>query len=287
MGSDPHGCGQKQRDKLSFLKQSVIGKPTSYHRWDMYAIIWAKGLHYFALWNWGEDSSNWCQIAGSSPRFLEMQPALPDKIVMFHWQGKWWSCWLLVSSWAALLLGFVVCMVWNPYYHDDIIKWKHFPHYWPFHPLHLCGEQRALTWNFHVFFDLRLNKRLSKQCWGWWFEMPLHPLWCHYNDFVKSKGGKPMSMGEFCACVLDIINLLLSRQFNGYHPFYINAAKGMDFVQWILVSFIVCEIIDWLWILFNNKLLLIYSENHFNYYWCNNHAYPLVKFCSLIGHWEI
>ena len=30
--------------------------------------------------------------------------------------------------------------------------------------------QRQVTRNFAVFFDLRLNKRLSEQPWGWWFE---------------------------------------------------------------------------------------------------------------------
>ena len=30
--------------------------------------------------------------------------------------------------------------------------------------------QRPVTRSFHVFFDLRLNKLLSKQSWGWWFE---------------------------------------------------------------------------------------------------------------------
>ena len=32
--------------------------------------------------------------------------------------------------------------------------------------------ERPVTRSFDVFFDLRLNKRLSKQSWGWWFEMP-------------------------------------------------------------------------------------------------------------------
>ena len=31
------------------------------------------------------------------------------------------------------------------------------------------------------FFDLRLDKRLSKQSWGWWFETLLRPLWRHCN----------------------------------------------------------------------------------------------------------
>ena len=42
--------------------------------------------------------------------------------------------------------------------------------------------QRPVTRSFDVFFDLRLNKQLSKQWWGWWFETPSHPLWRHCND---------------------------------------------------------------------------------------------------------
>ena len=37
------------------------------------------------------------------------------------------------------------------------------------------------TRSFHVFFNLRLNKRLSKQAWGWWFETISCPLWRHCN----------------------------------------------------------------------------------------------------------
>ena len=32
------------------------------------------------------------------------------------------------------------------------------------------------------FFDLRLDKRLSKQSRGWWFETPSCPLWPHRNE---------------------------------------------------------------------------------------------------------
>ena len=41
--------------------------------------------------------------------------------------------------------------------------------------------QRPVTWSFDVFFDLRLNERLSKQSWGWWFETLSRPLWRHCN----------------------------------------------------------------------------------------------------------
>ena len=42
--------------------------------------------------------------------------------------------------------------------------------------------QRPVTRSFEVFFDLRLNKRLSEHSWGWWFETPLGPLWRHCNE---------------------------------------------------------------------------------------------------------
>ena len=45
--------------------------------------------------------------------------------------------------------------------------------------------QRPVTRSFDVFFDLRLNKQLSKQWWGWWFETPLCPLWRHCNGVVR------------------------------------------------------------------------------------------------------
>ena len=45
--------------------------------------------------------------------------------------------------------------------------------------------QRPVTWSFDVFFDLRLNKRLSKQPWGWWFETPSWSLWRHCNGVVR------------------------------------------------------------------------------------------------------
>ena len=44
--------------------------------------------------------------------------------------------------------------------------------------------QRPVTRGFDVFFDLRLNKRLSKQSWCWWFETLSRPLWRHCNESV-------------------------------------------------------------------------------------------------------
>ena len=41
--------------------------------------------------------------------------------------------------------------------------------------------QMPVTRSFDVFFDLRLNKWLSKQSWDWWFETLSCPLWRHCN----------------------------------------------------------------------------------------------------------
>ena len=41
--------------------------------------------------------------------------------------------------------------------------------------------QRPVTGSFDVFFDLRLNKLLSKQSWSWWCKTLPRPLWRHSN----------------------------------------------------------------------------------------------------------
>ena len=42
-------------------------------------------------------------------------------------------------------------------------------------------SQRPVTRSFDVFYHGCLNKRLSKQSWGWWSEMPSRSLWRHCN----------------------------------------------------------------------------------------------------------
>ena len=75
-------------------------------------------------------------------------------------------------------------------YHEDVIKRKHFPRYWPsVRGIHRGpGTQRQVTQSFDVLFDLRLNKRLSKQWWGWWLETLSRPLWRHRSDADYSCG---------------------------------------------------------------------------------------------------
>ena len=49
--------------------------------------------------------------------------------------------------------------------------------------------QKPVTRSFDVFLDLRLNKRLSKQSWGWWFETLQRPLWRHSNGVSSVQSG--------------------------------------------------------------------------------------------------
>ena len=42
-------------------------------------------------------------------------------------------------------------------------------------------SQRPVTRSFDVFFDLLLNKRLTKPSRRWWFETPPRSLWRHRN----------------------------------------------------------------------------------------------------------
>ena len=79
------------------------------------------------------------------------------------WFQNWWSWWHnQMETFSALL---AICAGNSP----------------------VPGEfpaQRPVTRNFHVFFDPRLNKRLSKQSWGCWLESLSRPLWRHCNVYV-------------------------------------------------------------------------------------------------------
>ena len=75
--------------------------------------------------------------------------------------------------------------------HDDVIKWKHFLRYWPFvRGIHWppVNSPRKGQWRGALMFSLicALNKRLSKQSWGWWFDTPSRSLWRHCNGRMEN-----------------------------------------------------------------------------------------------------
>ena len=63
--------------------------------------------------------------------------------------------------------------------HDDVIKRKHFPRYWPF----VRGIHRSRWFPRTKASDAEVwSARLSKHSWGWWFEAPSRSLWRHCNN---------------------------------------------------------------------------------------------------------
>ena len=89
-------------------------------------------------------------------------------------------CKLKFSAWTYD--GFQVCFGKQP--NSNFAWWRHQMETFSA-LLAICAgkfpAQKPVTRNFDVFFDLRLNKRLSKQSWGWWSETPSRPLWRHCN----------------------------------------------------------------------------------------------------------
>ena len=95
--------------------------------------------------------------------------------------------------------------------HDGVIAWKRFPYYRTFvRGIHRppvdsapkgqwcwVGNWTSCWTNSQVFGDLKrlnalmfslicaLDKRLSKQSWGWWSETPSRPLWRHCNAYTR------------------------------------------------------------------------------------------------------
>ena len=81
--------------------------------------------------------------------------------------------------------------------------------------------QRPVTRSFDVYFDLRPNKRLIKQWWGWWFETQSCPLWRHRNVKMASAQcrlcrpgftmfSKQQEVGRSTTrCFLDILDIMI------------------------------------------------------------------------------
>ena len=94
----------------------------------------------------------------------------------------------------------------------------------------LCGEftgpgefhtQKPVTRNFHVFFDLHLNKGLSKQLWGWWFETLSRPLWRQCNGISDAEPPfytQCMQHNEECICNYENERAQNLTRWNETHP---------------------------------------------------------------------
>ena len=118
------------------------------------------------------------------------------------------------------------------------------------------SAQRPVTRSIDVFIDLRLNKRLSKQSWGWWFETLSHPLWRHSNvhSCQQVLSCKKCYLGEYPAFLsARTLTHLVSRD----KGWYANAneslvsGRAMSGVKWNVLAAI------WLYIIWYRKALAI------------------------------
>ena len=89
-----------------------------------------------------------------------------------------------------VVLGLLPLFESQAYVNDTVIKSKWLK--WPV----TCEfpAQRPVTRSVDVFFDLSLNKLLSKQSWSWWFEAPSCPLWHFCNAQILLRHVNPHLM---------------------------------------------------------------------------------------------
>ena len=90
--------------------------------------------------------------------------------------------------------------------HDDVMEWKHFLSWWRHENIfRVTGgfvSERPVTRSFDVFFDLRLNKRLSKQPGSRWFETLSRSLWrLSYALLAPLRGQFPSHVYDIWFCV--------------------------------------------------------------------------------------
>ena len=92
----------------------------------------------------------------------------------------------------------------------------------------LCGEftgpgefptQRPVTQSFDVFFDLRPNKRLSKQPWGWLFETPSWSLWrqCNVPQRKRQSTAASLALCEEKLPDQQVFFTEFQQSINGFH----------------------------------------------------------------------
>ena len=101
-----------------------------------------------------------------------------------HWEITWISGDRKFSLFHISRYIYLTCL-WPPWTRRRLARWRHQIETFSA-SLAICagnspvpGEfptQRPVTRSFDVFIDLRPNKRLSKEWWGWWLETPSCPL---------------------------------------------------------------------------------------------------------------
>ena len=130
---------------------------------------------------WCKTHDRFCHLFSCCSAIFRMfNPRRLGGAYMCQWTGR--QC-ISGTNNYLLSVGLLQIVLWNSWWRHPMETFSAL--------LAICagnspvpGEfptQRPVTQSFDVFFNLRLNKRLSKQSWGWWFETGSCPLWRHRN----------------------------------------------------------------------------------------------------------
>ena len=137
------------------------------------------------------------------------------------------------------------------HYHDDVIKWKHFPRCWPLvrgiHRWPVNSPHKG-QWRWALMFSLICasinDKRLRKQSWGWQIETPSSSLWRHCNaiqnyDYTKTKHNTTVctfygiySISSFMFLLLDTLVDRSEFIYIRFHPHSVWKCSYID--KWFL-----------------------------------------------------
>ena len=165
----------------------------------------------------------------------------------------------------------------NSIFNDDVIKWKYFQlkdlqiynfvsrftGIWIYSWRHqmktfsallatyagnspVAGEfpaQRPVTRSVDVLFGLRLNKRLSEQSRGWWYETLSRPLWRHCNVRLDGSNGDSLTHFEILHRIWQFVQSVktieqtIFRDIWVWFVFQLNIAytKGKAFIAGIMI----------------------------------------------------
>ena len=114
----------------------------------------------------------------------------------------------------------------------------------------LCGKftgpgvfptEKPVTRSFDVLFDLRLNKRLSNQPRGWWFETPSWSLWrpCNANDF--STCHERADFGSCVKCHSDHVNTAWMGAEWNFHRVWVDKKIVGKIGSWVWFMMLSCS----------------------------------------------
>ena len=107
-------------------------------------------------------------------------------------------------------------------------------------------SQRPVMRSFDIFFDLRLNKQLSKQSGGWWFETPSCPLWRHCNENIQIYPRFDSTISEILSCKQLKRRLTpKSREVSRLRELGFKFCKLKYYMTWIWSALPICSVVPW------------------------------------------